>query len=38
MFIGLNASGIGAVVHNDKGEVMVVLSAREPFVQDSEEA
>lgn len=38
MFNGLNASGFGVVVSNDKGEVMAALAARGPSVQDSEEA
>ena len=38
MFIGLAASGIGAVVHNEKGKVMATLSIRGSPVVDSKEA
>lgn len=38
VFSELNVSGFGVVVRNDKGEVMAVLSAKGPFVQDSKEA
>ena len=38
MFEGISASGFGAIVHNDKGEVMAAISARGPPVVDSEEA
>ena len=38
VFIGLNASRFGAMVRNDKREVMAALSARGPPVQDREEA
>ena len=38
MFEGISASGFGAIVCNDKGEVMAASSARGPPVVDSEEA
>ena len=38
VFNDINASGVGAVIRNDMGEVMVSLSARGPQVVDSEEA
>lgn len=38
VFIGLNASRFGAMVRNDKREVMAALSVRGPPVQDREEA
>lgn len=38
VFADLDASGVGVVVHNNKGEVMASLSARGPPVQDSEGA
>ena len=38
VFEGINASGFGAIVCNDKGEVMAAISARGPPVVDSEEA
>nr|POE55080.1 hypothetical protein CFP56_26661 [Quercus suber] len=38
MFTGMDASGFGAVVRNEKGEVMAALAGKGPHVQDSEEA
>ena len=38
VFVVTTASGIGAVIRNDKGEVMVVLSSTVPTITDSEEA
>lgn len=37
-FPGLNYSGLGAMIHNEKGEVIATLSARGPSMTDSEEA
>ena len=37
VFAEINASGVGVIVRNDKGEAMAVLSASGPPVQDSEE-
>lgn len=38
VFEGISASGFGAIVRNDKGEVMAAILARGPPVVDSEEA
>ncbi|XP_030963999.1 uncharacterized protein LOC115985177 [Quercus lobata] len=38
VFAEINASGIGVVVRNKRGEVMVSLVAKGPLMQDSEEA
>ena len=38
VFADLEASGVGVVVRNDKGEVMASLAARGPPVRDSDEA
>ena len=38
VFNDIRASGVGAVIQNELGEVMVSLSARGPQVADSEEA
>ncbi|KAK9988687.1 hypothetical protein SO802_028926 [Lithocarpus litseifolius] len=38
VFKGMKASGYGAVVWNDKGEVMAAMAGKGPQVQDSEEA
>ena len=38
VFADIKVSGFGVVIRNDKGEVMVALSARGPPVTDSEEA
>ncbi|XP_075670320.1 uncharacterized protein LOC142640111 [Castanea sativa] len=38
VFADADASGVGVVVRNDKGEAMASLSARGPPVQNSEEA
>ncbi|XP_023899235.1 uncharacterized protein LOC112011074 [Quercus suber] len=38
VFNDINASGVGAVIQNDLGEVMASLSARGPQVVDNEEA
>ena len=38
VFADINASGIGVVVRNERGEVMASLAAKGPPVQDSEEA
>ncbi|XP_050245646.1 uncharacterized protein LOC126693633 [Quercus robur] len=37
VFADLDASGVGVVVRNDKGEVMASLAARGPLVRDSDE-
>ena len=37
-FPGLNCSGLGAMIHNEKGKVMTALSTRGPSVTDNEEA
>ena len=37
MFDGGNSSSYGALIHNDKGEVMVAFSAKGGAVSDSEE-
>nr|XP_023923653.1 uncharacterized protein LOC112035046 [Quercus suber] len=34
----LGSSGVGAIIRNERGEVMAALSAKGPFVQDNEEA
>lgn len=38
IFEDLNATGFGAVIHNEKGEVLAALVARGPLVSDLEEA
>lgn len=38
IFSDLNYSGVGAIIHNGKGEVMATMSAKGPPVGDSEEA
>ena len=38
VFEGISASGFGAIVRNDSGEVMAAISARGPPVVDNEEA
>ena len=38
MFLGLNKTGIGTIIRNDKVEVMVAISAIGPGVENSEEA
>ncbi|KAL0012535.1 hypothetical protein SO802_007643 [Lithocarpus litseifolius] len=38
IFTDKGRSGVGAVIRNERGEVMATLSAMGPFVQDSEEA
>ena len=38
VFNDIKASGIGAIIQNDLGEVMVSISARDPQVGDGEEA
>lgn len=38
VFIGISALGFRAVVRSDRGEVMVVVSARGPPEVDNEEA
>ena len=38
VFAEINASGVGVIVRNDKGEAMATLSACGPPMQDSEEA
>ena len=38
VFAEINASGVGVIVRNDKGEAMAMLSACGPPMQDSEEA
>lgn len=38
LFSDLNCSGFGATNQNEKGEVMVAMSAKGPPVGDSEEA
>ena len=38
VFAEINASRVGVIVQNDKGEAMAALLARGPPVQDSEEA
>ncbi|XP_023873342.2 uncharacterized protein LOC111985933 [Quercus suber] len=38
VFAGINASGVGTIIRNAMGEVMVALSARGLSVMDSEEA
>ena len=38
MFLGLNITGIGTIIRNDKAEVMVAISAIGPGVENSEEA
>ena len=37
-FADLNCSGVGAIIRNDKGEVMASMSARGPPIHDNEEA
>ena len=38
VFAEINASGVGVIMRNDKGEAMAALPAYGPSVQDSEEA
>ena len=38
VFSGLNKSGFGAIIHNEKGEVMEAMAAKGPEVFCSEEA
>ena len=38
VFADLDASGVGVVMRNDKGEVMASLAARGPPIRDGEEA
>ncbi|XP_023880084.1 uncharacterized protein LOC111992454 [Quercus suber] len=38
IYTDLGCSGVGAIIRNERGEVMAALSAKGPFVQDSEEA
>ena len=38
VFVEINASSVGVIVRNDKGETMAALSASGPPVQDSKEA
>ena len=36
-FSDLNSSGVGAMIHNEKAEVMAAMLAKGPLVGDSEE-
>ena len=38
IFSNLNYSGVGAIIHNGKGEVMAVMSTKGPPIGGSEEA
>ena len=38
VFVEAKRTGFGAIIQNDKGEVMAAMSAREPPVSSSEEA
>ena len=38
VFVEAKRTGFGAIIRNDKGEVMVVMSAGGPQVSSSEEA
>ena len=38
IFVELNCSGFGAIIRNDKGELMVAMSVKGPPVTCSEEA
>ena len=38
IFSGLNSSGVGAMIRNEKGEVVAAILAKGPPVGDSEEA
>lgn len=38
VFANREASSVGAVIHNEKGEVMAALSAKGSAVDDNEEA
>ena len=35
IFLDLNCSGVGAMIRNERGEVMAAMSARGPHVVDS---
>ena len=38
IFTDVGCSGVGAIIRNERGEVMAALSAKGPSAQDSEEA
>lgn len=38
VFSGLNRTGIGTIIRNDKGKVMAAMSAIGPSAENSEEA
>ena len=38
IYTDLGCLGVGAIIQNERGEVMAALSAKGPFVQNSEEA
>ena len=38
IYTDLGCSGVGAIIRNERGEVMATLSTKESFAQDSEEA
>lgn len=38
VFADTSSSGFGAIIRNNKGEVMAAMSAKGPVVADSEEA